>query len=327
MKYFLSAILFLTLIFPSFAGERLGFAQLNAGTESGRPLELSIWYPAAEGNAQEIGGNAVFKGAEALPDAAVKEGQFPLVILSHGGLRSAQNSGAWLAAALAQSGFIVAEINAPRPANAGAGVNEIWQRANDFSIALDGLLSDEKWAASIDRKAIAAAGYALGGTASLAVAGASFDVERFMRACDTQDGPDCGWYAAQNVSLDSVDQDQLAKSRFDARFSSAIAIAPEYMDVFVQDTVTGETPKLVLHLGEDGGADQGSDGLTSQKTVLDEATLFDGFALCTAAGPKILEEDGGNSAICGQSQDMRMKAHAAIADAINMFLSDHKPAK
>ncbi|KPB00765.1 alpha/beta hydrolase family protein [Ahrensia marina] len=324
MKYFLSAILFLTLIFPTFAGEQPGFAQLKTAAEGGRPLELSIWYPAAEGNAQEIGGNAVFKGAEGSQDAAVKDGQFPLVILSHGGLRSAQNSGAWLAAALAQSGFIVAEINGPRPANAGAGVNEIWQRANDFSVALDGLLNDEKWAASIDRKAIEAVGYALGGTASLAVAGASFDVERFLRACDTQSGPDCGWYAAQNVTLDRVDQAQLAKSRFDARFSSAIAIVPEYMDVFAQDTVTGETPKLVLHLGEDGGADQGSDGLTTQETVVDEASIFDGFALCTAAGPKILEEDGGNSAICGQSQERRMKAHAAIADSINMFLSGHK---
>lgn len=93
-----------------------------------RNLSLSVWYPAQEGGSREdVGGNAIFIGQPAYRDAAMAPGPYPLVLLSHGGLRSAADSGAWLSVRLAEKGFIVVEVNGPRPNSAKAAVNEIWQ--------------------------------------------------------------------------------------------------------------------------------------------------------------------------------------------------------
>jgi predicted dienelactone hydrolase len=79
-----------------------------------RPLSLSIWYPSEEQPTGTIGGNPVFEGASAVPDAPFPEDAFPLVVLSHGGLRSATDSGAWLSSSIARAGYVVVEVNAPR---------------------------------------------------------------------------------------------------------------------------------------------------------------------------------------------------------------------
>lgn len=60
-----------------------------------RPLSLLIGYPSEEQVSDTIGGNAVFEGASAARDASFPEGAFPIVVVSHGGVRSATDSGAW----------------------------------------------------------------------------------------------------------------------------------------------------------------------------------------------------------------------------------------
>lgn len=50
-----------------------------------RPISLTVWYPSDAEAAEVVGGNAVFRGTMAAPDAPVSTGRFPLVIVSHGG--------------------------------------------------------------------------------------------------------------------------------------------------------------------------------------------------------------------------------------------------
>jgi fermentation-respiration switch protein FrsA (DUF1100 family) len=63
-----------------------------------------------------------------------------------------------------------------------------WLRARDMSRTIDGVLAEARFAASVDRSRIGAAGFSLGGYTVLEVAGARTSLERFTDYCDrTQD--------------------------------------------------------------------------------------------------------------------------------------------
>lgn len=231
--------LFLSLwviVIPAFADSPVGFSSLADASDQ-RPIELSIWYPSDGGSPSMVGGNAVFEGVSAANDAPILEGEFPLVVVSHGGLRSSSNSGAWLGEGLARPGFVAVEVNAPGPARAAMAVNEIWQRPRDISRTIDLMLGDQRRAEHVDHGGIFVVGFALGGTAALAVSGAELDAERYLQSCaaDGVEAPDCEWYTAHNVALDQADPGELGQSRRDRRVKAAVAIDPEYLAVFSGD--------------------------------------------------------------------------------------------
>ena len=72
--------------------------------------------PADEGGrAVTLGENIFFKGTPAEKGAPIHNGAFPLVLLSHGaGLAGHAGAMSWIAAPLAQEGFIVAAPTHPR---------------------------------------------------------------------------------------------------------------------------------------------------------------------------------------------------------------------
>eukprot|EP00873_Tetraselmis_striata_P013406 jgi/Tetstr1/433670/TSEL_000218.t1 len=297
-----------------------------ADAKGGRDLALSLWYPARGGSAQVVGGNAVFLGQKATPGAVADAGPFPLVLLSHGGVRSSPDSGAWLAAALARSGHIVVEVNAPRPTGPRAGADEIWRRPQDLARALSAVLGDPQWAGRIDRTRISAVGFALGGTAALAVGGWQFDADAVRRSCAGKTGPDCGWFAAGGVALETLDPAPLERSYRLPEVSAVVAIAPEYADAVLREGEGSPVPLLTIALGANGEAEArlaplaGHDG-TARLVTLAKAGPFDAFPACTPAGAKILSEDGGDPALCGTSAQARGDIHAAIIERIRAFLA------
>lgn len=297
-----------------------GVTHLGTAATESRPLALSIWYPATEAASASVGGNAVFAGTPAAPDAPIPAGPLPLVLVSHGGLRSAAESGAWLSAALAEAGYVAAEVDAPRPAAADEAVNEIWQRSQDLGRALDLILADPDWAERIDTSRIYAVGFALGGTAAMSAAGYVIDPRAYVASCSTRiaPAPDCGWYASEHVSPNHVDHAELAQSRYDPRIAAAVALAPEYLAVFAPSDVI-KAPTLVISL--DGSSPVFAEGPAGETTVLADATAFDAFAACTKAGPAILKEDGGDPALCGDEAAARDHAHRRIVEAITAFLA------
>lgn len=135
MKFGLSLALIL-VAGPSLGQTVPGLAHLRDTSEDARPLSVSIWYPSEEKASGTVGGTPVFVGVAAAPNAEFTQSALPLVVVSHGGLRSATDSGAWLSSSIARAGFVVAEINAPRPDNAAVALNEIWQRPQDISRAI-----------------------------------------------------------------------------------------------------------------------------------------------------------------------------------------------
>ena len=327
MRHLVLLLLFFLSVGPVRAMDAPGMAVLPvADAKGGRDLALSLWYPARGGSAQVVGGNAVFLGQKAAPDAAAGEGPFPLVLLSHGGVRSSPDSGAWLAAALAGSGHIVAEVNAPRPAGPRAGADEIWRRPQDLARALAAVLGDPQWAGRIDRTRISAVGFALGGTAALAVGGWQFDADAVRRACADGAGPDCAWFAAGGVALETLDPAPLERSYRLPEVSAVVAIAPEYADAVLREGEGSPVPLLTIALGATGEGEVhlaplvGDDG-TNRLVTFSEAGPFDAFPACTPAGAKILSEDGGDPALCGTSAQARGDIHAAIIERIRAFLA------
>ncbi|MBN9670195.1 alpha/beta hydrolase family protein [Roseibium aggregatum] len=303
---------------PGFAEPHIGVQTIiTRGDDDPRHLSLSVWYPAQEGGSFEVvGGNAVFVGQPAYRDAAMAPGKYPLVLLSHGGLRSAADSGAWLSGRLAEEGFVVVEVNGPRPNSAEDAVNDIWRRPQDVSRALDQLLRDPVWSTVVDPSRIAVAGYALGGTAALALAGGRFDADAFVTACEEiENGLDCAWYAAQGVSLAAVDREMLERAHRDLRIGTSIAIDPEYEGIFLAPSLTGQGADLrVFRLGAADHAKFDTIGLA--QAVIETATRYDAFPLCTPKGRFILAEDGGDAALCEGDPVERARIHDEIADRL-----------
>ncbi|WP_349358289.1 hypothetical protein [Stappia sp.] len=297
-----------------------------AGSSDARGLSLTVWYPARGGAVQNLAGNAVFLGPQAVPGGAVAAGPFPLVLLSHGGVRSRPDSGAWLAAGLARSGHVVVEVNAPRVKSPRAGAEEIWRRPEHLARALAAVLGDPEWAPRIDRTRISAVGFALGGTAALAVGGWRFDADAVRRSCADGAGPDCGWLAAGGILLESLDRAPLERSYRLPEISAVVAIAPEYAEAVLDAGEDNPVPSLVIALGATGEgeahfAQPVGDDDTARLVTLAEAGPLDAFPLCTPAGAKILSEDGGDPALCGTSAQTRGDSHNAMIERIGAFLA------
>jgi len=307
---------------PCLADSPVGVRRLAADSgDDPRHLSLSVWYPAeGGGTVEEVGGNAVFVGQPAYRDAAMALGDYPLVLLSHGGLRSATDTGAWLSGRLAEKGFVVVEVNGPRPDSAAGAVDEIWRRPRDVSRALDRVLQDPALSAMVDPARIAVAGHALGGTAALALGGGRFDADAFVSACAAEtEGPDCGWFRAQGVSLADVDQEMLEHGHRDTRISAAIAIDPEYAGVFLTPSLTGlGTDIRVIWLSAPDHPQFTDAGLP--QAVIETATGYDAFALCTSKGKYILADDGGDASICDADAAERPRIHDEIAERLSATL-------
>lgn len=197
------------------------------------PLSVSLWYPTTEGGSDhEVGGNKVFKGVPVNQDAVIAEGEFPVVLLAHGGLRAAPHLGGWIASDLVMRGFIVAEPQPPQldPDEAQAALAEPWLRASDLSATLQALESDSILSAHIKKDRVGVLGFLLGGTSALSLAGAEIDPERYAKMCDEEAAisMDCLWFSEQGVDLHQADIQSLAHSSYNPKIKAAIAIDPEY---------------------------------------------------------------------------------------------------
>lgn len=306
------------LVLPAAADPAPGMARLSDTGDAARPLALSVWYPSTAEASAVVGGNAVFLGVLASSAPPAEGASLPLVVLSHGGLRSVPDSGAWLAAALAGAGFLVVEVNAPSPLTASDAVNGIWRRPADISRALDLILADPVWGSRVDPALISVVGHALGGTAALTIAGAEIDPELYRNSCTGAgaQGPDCAWFAANGVAPGDADPVELAQSRHDARVSRVVVIDPEYPGMMHRPEAWPEAKTLFLSLGAAIGGWEGNQSLT-----LEGAAAYDAFAPCTPAGADILREEGEDPALCTTPAAQRAILHERIADAVIGFLA------
>ncbi len=317
---------------PARAEDAVGVRTLAVTVpERGEAIDLTVWYPVKTGGRDEpVGATAIFAGTPARRNAEMADGAFPIVLLAHGGLRSAPHLGGWIAAHLAARGRIVAVVPPPRlgPGDAHAAVRELWLRPADLSAALSAVLGDPAMTRHAAPEKVGAVGFFLGGTSVLTLAGARVDGDRYRESCDHPgQGVDCAWFARNGVDLRRIDDRLVTASHLDPRIGGVVAVDPEFSRSFTATSLADvKIPVAILNLGRAGGVAPAFDAANLETAIpgarfhrIADATRFSAFNACTARGAALLREGGEDDALCldeGPSprRDLQ-KEIAAIIDA------------
>ncbi|WP_025113469.1 alpha/beta fold hydrolase [Pseudomonas sp. H1h] len=311
--------------------------------DSQRPLEMVVWYPATTtAPAQLIDDSPVFLSASAVRDAPPTAGEHPLVVLSHG-YRGNWSNQMWLAAALADQGYIVAAVNHPgstthdRSPQAAA---QLWQRPVDLRRAIDAVVAQPGQFGAVAPRHIAVVGHSLGGWTALEIAGARFDPERFAEDCKVHSKlSSCKVYQTMNPASTSQAKAQLAA---DMRYNAVTAIVS--LDLGLSRGMTDaslaalDVPTLVIAAGapsEDLPAQLESANLverlpqaTTRYVEISDATHFSFMSICKPGAIEMLEEDApGDGIICrdGDKARPREVIQQQVVALISDFLATPKP--
>jgi len=191
-------------------------------------MPLAFFYPAGDAHPDREQPPAVHVGSyaiEAVRDAAIAEGRFPLVVVSHG-----HNGSLWghhdLCEALARAGYVVVAPehvgDSYRDQSAFRTDRMLLGRANQASAAIDATLADSALGPHVDASRIGAAGFSAGGYTSLLLVGAHPDFTRIKGYCDRHPKDDdfCGHHETAAVARASP------PPTADARVGAVFAMAP-----------------------------------------------------------------------------------------------------
>jgi predicted dienelactone hydrolase len=203
----------------------------------GRALNFMLLYPAAPAIATVpfkifMATNLhLYKDAPVVSDGLRR----PLVMFSHG----AGGNGsiyAWFGEYLASHGYIVAMVYHYHANTYDSSVlyvrNKIWQRPRDISLDITHLLQDKVWGPHIEPGQIGVAGHSQGGFASIWLAGAQINSDRFLEY-------QRGWknnlmvpaHLRAQMTLDAGP----ARDLRDSRIRAAFAMAPGDIQAFGMD--------------------------------------------------------------------------------------------
>lgn len=244
-------------------------ASRRAWTGDGsRPVRWTAWYPAAEDAVVIDEETADFVIGAIAPGAELNDSSltYPVVLLSHGTGGTAISL-SWLAARLAEAGYIV--IGPDHHGNTAmetyhpAGFSAWWERAQDLTFALDTLSADSFLSGRVDTGNVTAIGFSLGGYTAISLLGAITDFELFKEWAHSAgmrkgpaEFPDLPDRMAGLRADPSFQQSWARRSRSykDARARRAILLAPAPpIRAFTSESLTAITEPVVIMVG---GADR-----------------------------------------------------------------------
>jgi len=287
------------------ASDNVGVRQIAAPSEErGTNLEATVWYPAQPGGESTmLGDSPFFIGTPAMRNAPIIDGKFPLILLSHGaGLGGSPQAMSWMAAALAEHGFVVA---APRhPGNSGmdrsaAETMKIWLRPADLTATLNAVEKDAFFQDHVDEDKVGVLGLSMGGSTALAIAGAQLDPTLLAGYCDTdaRNASLCGWVRASGVDLHAIDMRSAVRDNRDPRIRFAMAIDPAPVDTFEFDSFSKTSiPVDLINLGAPDKIPPTANAFgaakaipSSRYTVIEDADHFSMFAECKPGASELAE--------------------------------------
>ncbi|WBU61593.1 alpha/beta hydrolase family protein [Paracoccus albus] len=225
---------------------------LNADHRA-RPVSASIWYPAANPTYRApIGDGPIFEPTFAFVGAAIAEGKYPLILLSHGSGGNADSLG-WLSSGLVGRGAIVLAVDHPGSSSGDSSPRrsvDLEARANDLSAAADMVLSDPALAPFIDEARIGVVGFSLGGATALGLSGVRFDGTVQDRNCTTNpDAADCRFFLRGAVRF--ADYPGFEADMRDRRVAKAVIVDPGFGGAADPVTVRDALPEMLLiNLGD-----------------------------------------------------------------------------
>lgn len=291
-----AALVVATLLQPAKADEPVGTSHFLAlSRERGADLNVTVWYPAqAGGEAVTLGDSMLFVGTQAMRDAPIAAGRYPLILLSHGaGLAGTPEALSWIATPLAGQGFIVAAPTHPGnggPNRSAAETMKLWLRPSDLSHALDTIESQPLFKDHLDGARVGMLGLSMGGNTALAIAGARLDAKRLAAYCDTDaiNASLCEWVRMSGVDLHAIDMRDAERDNSDPRIRFAMAIDPAPSDVFDAASFAGiSIPVDIVNLGRRGKIPATADASGIAKAIpharydtIEDASHYSMFGEC-----------------------------------------------
>ncbi|MGE0238796.1 MAG: alpha/beta hydrolase family protein [Parvibaculaceae bacterium] len=335
---------------PLLADAIVGVRQIAVPSPArGKDLAVTIWYPARPGGTEVlIGDNRLFKGTPAFANAPVLPSRHPLVLLSHGsGARVEQMS--WLAASLAEAGFIVAGPNHPGTTSGDStpiDTPKLWERTQDLSLLLTSLTSDPAWKDAIAEESVGVLGFSLGGAAAMEISGAMAYLEAYARYCDTYPTmPDCTWFAggkgyvegtavaSAKVDLRKTDKARFEQSNLDRRIKAAVLVDPSLAQAYDPESLRRITiPMQFINLGRPEAIPVAVDARKLARLVpngsyaqVDNAVHFSFLAECREGGAELLKSLGDADRLCNDGgmrnrADIHAQLRAMIVGAFSRTL-------
>jgi predicted dienelactone hydrolase len=300
--------------------------------ERAADLDVYIWYPASPGgDAVLLGESVFFEGTEAMRNAPISTGRFPLILLSHGaGLAGRAESMSWIATALAKEGFIVAAPTHPGntgPDRSAAETMKLWLRPSDLSETLDAVVESDAFQVHIDADRIGVLGLSMGGNTALSIAGARLDPELLADYCDTNDlnASLCDWVRSSGVDLHELNPEVASRDNRDERIGFVMAIDPVPADVFAVGSFAGiSVPVALINLGQEAEIPSTAQAANIAKAiphanyaVIEDASHFSMFADCKPGAAEIAVQDRIEEPICTDGNGY--SRHAVHAQLINMI--------
>ncbi|WP_067333193.1 alpha/beta hydrolase family protein [Stappia indica] len=300
-----------------------------------QPIAASLWYPAGRATYRNVIGDSVlFEGAPAMVGAAVAEGRYPLILLSHGS-GGAMDGLVWLSSRLAARGAVVLAVNHPGTTSGDSSPRRTMRlapRAADLGAALEAVLGDPEFSPHIDRERISAVGFSLGGTTVLGLAGLRFDREVFADYCRQagDEAPGCDFLAKGGVRLDALPEAFSADMR-DLRVSAVVSVDPGFTHAVAEDSLAGVRAQvLFLNMGEKNrwpAVDVGRNGSGlaarlpgARQVAVAPAHHFTFLGVCKEGGAEMLRK-WQDDPICDDPQGTdRAKAHEEIVGIVAEFL-------
>ncbi|MBU1313387.1 MAG: alpha/beta fold hydrolase [Alphaproteobacteria bacterium] len=305
-----------------------------------RSLAVTVWYPSASGGAEDVvADDRIFVSPPTRSNAEISQGCFPLILLSHGSGSRAEGMG-WIAAELAQAGFVVAAPNHPGTTSGDstpASTPKIWERTADISTVITALVQDPKWRSAIDPDHIGILGFSLGGTTAMELAGARGDLSAYIRYC--QENPammDCQWFRGgqgyaggervdvEPFDLSSVDRARFEQSGRDPRITAAVAVDPGLATTFQPESLRAiDLPVVLINLGSSGeipvavAAENLARQITGARYAqVDGADHFSFLPVCRKGAAEFLQSIGEHDPICGETARPRADIHAELSRLI-----------
>jgi len=236
-----------------------GVAELAAfGESNAQGIPWLVWYPTDTTEKPFMKGRIPIQAAL---DAPPRSGKYPVVVLSHGSGGTSLSH--WRTARdLARHGYVVlslvhADDNAA--VSKGSSTLGVWNnRPKEWSRALDLLLAS-RYAAVIDARHIAAAGFSAGAYTALVVGGTRPSSLALDDYCLERERSDvlCIEYgsvkrAAVHVARSAGLQHELLDAPADERVSAVVALAPPGVALFTHAGLSGlKVPTLLLQGKQD----------------------------------------------------------------------------